>query len=53
MGPNDSDGIDSGLPDDRWAFTTHVTALNYDAASALAAASRVLGGYDDALAKMP
>jgi len=39
----------SGLPDDRWAFTTHVTALNYDAAAALAAASRVLRGYDDAL----
>ncbi|HEY6926541.1 MAG TPA: cellulase N-terminal Ig-like domain-containing protein, partial [Steroidobacteraceae bacterium] len=30
----ESDGIHSGLPDDRWAFTTHVTALNYDAAAA-------------------
>jgi endoglucanase len=48
--PLDSDGIHSGVPDDRWAFTTHVTALNYDAAAALAAASRVLKGYDDALA---
>lgn len=48
--PLQSDGIHSGLPDDRWAFTTHVTALNYDAAAALAAASRVLAGYDDALA---
>ena len=46
----ESDGIHSGLPDDRWAFTTHVTALNYDAAAALAAASRVLRGYDDTLA---
>jgi endoglucanase len=50
MKPLESDGIHSGLPDDRWAFTTHVTALNYDAAGALAAASRVLQGYDDALA---
>jgi endoglucanase len=50
MKPLESDGIHSGLPDDRWAFTTHVTALNYDAAGALAAASRVLHGYDDALA---
>jgi hypothetical protein len=46
----DTDGIHSGVPDDRWAFTTHVTALNYDAAASLAAASRVLRGYDDALA---
>jgi hypothetical protein len=37
-------------PDDRWAFTTHITALNYGAAAASAAASRVLRGYDDALA---
>jgi endoglucanase len=48
--PLESDGVHSGIPDDRWAFTTHVTALNYDAAAALAAASRVLKGYDDALA---
>lgn len=50
LAPLDSDGLHSGLPDDRWAFTTHVTALNYDAASALAAASRVLQAYDDTLA---
>jgi len=48
--PLESDGIRSGVPDDRWAFTTHVSALNYDAAAALAAASRVLQGYDDTLA---
>lgn len=47
MSPLDSDGVHSGVPDDRWAFTTHVTALNYDVASSLAAASRVLRGYDD------
>ena len=46
----ESDGIYSGVPDDRWAFTTHTTPLNYDAASALAAASRVLGGHDDKMA---
>jgi endoglucanase len=51
LGKLESDGIHSGLPDDRWAFTTHITPLNYDAASALAAASRVLKGYDDKLAQ--
>jgi len=45
-----SDGIYSGLPDDRWAFTTHTTPLNYGAASALAAASRVLHGFNDKMA---
>lgn len=50
MGPLESDGISSGIADDRLAFTTHITALNYEAASALAAASRVLRGFDDALA---
>jgi len=51
LGPLESDGVYSGAPDDRWAFTTHITALNYEAASALAAASRTLRGFDDALAK--
>jgi hypothetical protein len=51
MGPLESDGPYSGVPDDRWAFTTHVTALNYETASALAAASRVLRGFDEPLAK--
>ncbi len=50
MGPLESDGIHSGLPDDRWAFTTRSTPLEYDAAGALAAASRVLRGYSDQLA---
>jgi len=45
-----SDGIYSGIPDDRWAFTTHTTPLNYDAASALAAASRALRGFNDKMA---
>jgi len=51
MGPSESDGIYSGVPDDRWAFTTHTTPLNYGAASALAAASRVLRGVDDGTAE--
>jgi endoglucanase len=50
LGALQSDGISSGVPDDRWAFTTHTTPLNYEAAASLAAASRVLHGYDDALA---
>jgi endoglucanase len=50
LGPLESDGVFSGLPDDRWAFTSHTTPLNYAAAAALAAASRVLRGYDDVLA---
>lgn len=51
LGPLESNGIASGMPDDRWAFTTHTTPLNYGAAAALSAASRVLRGYDDALAE--
>jgi endoglucanase len=51
MGPLETDGIYSGVPDDRWAFTTHTTALNYDAVGALAAASRVLRGYNDKMAE--
>jgi endoglucanase len=51
MGALETDGVRSGLPDDRWAFTTHITALNYDAISALAAASRVLREFDAAMAR--
>jgi len=40
----------SGLRDDRWAFTNRSTPLNYGSAAALAAASRVLRGHNDALA---
>ncbi len=36
--------------DDRWAFTNHDSALEYMVAAALAASSRVLRGYEDALA---
>ena len=40
----------SGNPDDRWAFTTKASALNYGSLAALAAASRALKGFDDQLA---
>jgi len=40
----------SGTPDDRWAFTSRSTALNYGSAAGLAAASRALRGYRDTLA---
>ena len=50
LGPLERRGEYSGAPDDRWAFTTHTTPLNYAAAASLAAASRVLHGFDDALA---
>jgi endoglucanase len=50
MGALESDGTYSGLPDDRWAFTSNTTPLNYAAAAALAAASRALRRFDDALA---
>ncbi len=40
----------SGTPDDRWAFTARMPALNYGTIGALAAASRALRGYNDAFA---
>jgi endoglucanase len=44
--PNDP----ASANDDRLAFTTATTALNYGSAAALAAASRALRGYNDAMA---
>ncbi|HEY1116018.1 MAG TPA: glycoside hydrolase family 9 protein, partial [Chitinophagaceae bacterium] len=46
----ESDGFTSGTFDDRWAFTTKSTPLNYGSIAALAAASRALKGYNDTLA---
>ena len=46
----ESDGFNSGTFDDRWAFTSRSSALNYGSAAALAAASRALRGYNDTLA---
>jgi endoglucanase len=46
-----SDGFTSGTFDDRWAFTTKSSALNYGSIAALAAASRTMKNYNDTLAK--
>ena len=51
LGPNQIEGNYSGKPDDRWAFTTKMPALQYGATTSLAAASEVLKGWDDPLAK--
>ncbi len=48
---NDQNGGRSGTPDDRWAFTSKASALNYGSAAALAAAARAWKGRDDAFAK--
>lgn len=47
----ESNGFEGGKFDDRWAFTSRTTALNYGSAAALAAASRALRGYNDKLAE--
>jgi hypothetical protein len=47
----ESDGFFSGTFDDRWAFTTKSSALNYGSIAALAAASRALQGYNNDLSK--
>lgn len=46
-----ADGLTSGTFDDRWAFTSRSTALNYGSIAALSAASRALRGYNDSLAE--
>ena len=51
LGAHEVKGDYSGVPDDRWAFTTKEARLQYGAASALAAASQALKGWDDPLAK--
>lgn len=49
--PYETDGISSGTPDDRWAFTTRSAFMDYQTAASLAQASRVLKGYNDNLAE--
>ncbi len=49
--PNEVKGDYSGRPDDRWIFTTTNAVLQWNAIAALAAASDVLKGWDDGLAK--
>ena len=51
MQETESDGKFSGVFDDRWAFTSKSTPLNYGSMAALAAASRALTDYNPALAK--
>jgi len=51
LGPNETKGNYSGKPDDRWIFTTNNPFFQWNAIAALAAASDVLKGYDDAFAK--
>ncbi|NJC34134.1 hypothetical protein GGR88_001608 [Sphingomonas jejuensis] len=46
----DAGGARSGTPDDRWAFTSKSTALDYGSAAALAATARAWRGRDDAFA---
>ena len=51
LGELETNGFESGVFDDRWAFTSRSTALNYGSAAGLAAASRALKGYNDKLAE--
>lgn len=50
LAAGETDGFTSGAFDDRWAFTSKSTPLNYGSIAALAAASRALRGYKDDLA---
>ena len=50
MGPNENNGAYSGVPDDRWAYTSDVPGNDYLVAGALAAASRQLSELDPSLA---
>lgn len=49
--PFETDGRSSGTKDDRWAFTERTAFLDYFTASALAAASRTLKGFNDTLSE--
>jgi endoglucanase len=46
----ESNGVNSGLFDDRWAFTSRSSALNFGSIAALAAAYRALREFNDELA---
>ncbi len=48
--PYETDGLSSGTPDDRWAFTNRSSFLDYQTAASLAAASRALRGFNNELA---
>jgi len=51
LSPDEIQGGYSGNPDDRWAWTSYTTFNQYGAAASLAAAARVLKGWNDVLAK--
>jgi endoglucanase len=48
--PYQVEGNRSGTPDDRWVFTVHQPFLTYSGIGSLAAATRALRGFNDALA---
>jgi endoglucanase len=49
--PYEIDGVTSGTLDDRWVFTPRMPWLNYQAAAALAAASRAMKGQNPSLSE--
>ncbi|MFC2091029.1 glycoside hydrolase family 9 protein, partial [Bacteroidota bacterium] len=49
--PYETDGVSSGTPDDRWAFTMRTAGNSYVSIAALAAASRAMKGYNNGLAE--
>ncbi len=51
LGPNEVKGDYSGKPDDRWIFTTDSPYFQWSAIAALAAASDVLRGWNDPMAR--
>ncbi len=51
MGELEDNGKESGKFDDRWAFTSESSKLNYGSIAGLAAASRALTGHNDELAQ--
>lgn len=50
LGYNERTGTESGRPDDRWVFTEQNPAREVEVARALAAAARVMRGFNDTLA---
>ena len=50
LAENEKTGTESGIHDDRWVFTQENTGRVYGSVQALAAAARVLKGYNDELA---
>ncbi len=51
LGADEKTGQESGLRDDRWVFTEENPGRELEVARALAAAARVMRGFDDSLAR--